>query len=535
VAKFYPPTPPVDIESSELKVWRALQSLPDEWRIFHSVRWQSIRGGKQGDGEADFLLLHRAHGLTVLEVKGGGISVAEGRWRTTNNSGSFIIKNPFEQAIYSKYALLHHLKSLRPAIVSLFVGHAVSFPDVTLDSDVGMIGPRAIVLDAKDLRSCTDAIARVVTHWNRATTLTNSELERVTALLAPTLMVRRTLRDHVDEAHQQIVSLTSQQIVVLSQLRRIRKAIVLGGAGTGKTILASEKARQLSSEGLRVLLTCFNAPLAYHLRCEFEDFQNVQVCTFHALCTEEARKKRVRLPSMPTAEWWEDQAPEILVGAAADNGTTYDCIVIDEGQDFACHWIRALLTLTERPDECAFYVFADMHQDLFCRQWQPPSEWPTFFLDLNCRSTVQVARRVDAIYSDPPQTIGAQGPEPVFFATPLATEGVSVIQRSVQRLLDDEGLRPDQIAVLSDDWNLISQLKETGVGESLFCDVGRTGIVTETIARFKGLEADAVLLALSDRIASVEDSRAALYVALSRARVILMVFGSDRARKALGW
>jgi superfamily I DNA and RNA helicase len=535
MARFYPATPPADIESSELKVWRALQLLSDEWRIFHSVRWQSIRGGKQGDGEADFLLLHKAHGLTVLEVKGGGISVIQGRWFSTNNAGSFEIKDPFEQAISSKYTLLHHLKNLRPPVTALFVGHAVAFPDVTLDTEIGMVGPRAIILDARDLRACAEAVARVVAHWNRSAAVTNSELERITALLAPTLTVKRTLRDQVHEASEQIIVLTAQQVSVLGHLRWIRKAIVFGGAGTGKTILAREKARQLSMEGLRVLLTCFNAQLARNLKSELEGHSGIRVSTFHALCNEEARKRGIPVPAKPSAEWWEQQAPEILVSAAADNGTLYDCIVVDEGQDFASHWIRALLTLTAQPLTCAFYIFADMHQDLFSRKWQPPPEWPTFMLDLNCRSTIQIARRVDAVYSDSPTTSGAQGPEPVFLKTDLASEGIAIIQQSVQRLLDEERLGPHQIAVLSDDWNLISQLRETGVAQSVFCEPGRLGIATETVARFKGLEADAIVLALSDRMVDLEDRRATLYVALSRARVILQVLGSGRTRKALGW
>lgn len=56
--------------ASERIVLEALSRLPDEWHVFHSVRWQSLRNGRQGDGEADFVLVHRQRGILVLEVKG---------------------------------------------------------------------------------------------------------------------------------------------------------------------------------------------------------------------------------------------------------------------------------------------------------------------------------------------------------------------------------------------------------------------------------------------------------------------------------
>jgi DNA replication protein DnaC len=48
----------------------------------------------------------------------------------------------------------------------------------------------------------------------------------------------------------------------MSGLKRNRRAIVYGGPGTGKTVLAVEQACRLSAEGFSVLLTCFNRPLA---------------------------------------------------------------------------------------------------------------------------------------------------------------------------------------------------------------------------------------------------------------------------------
>ena len=42
-------------EDSERRVATALRSLPDDWIVLHHVCWQEKRGGRQGDGDEDFV------------------------------------------------------------------------------------------------------------------------------------------------------------------------------------------------------------------------------------------------------------------------------------------------------------------------------------------------------------------------------------------------------------------------------------------------------------------------------------------------
>ena len=49
-------------------------------------------------------------------------------------------------------------------------------------------------------------------------------------------------------------------------LRRNRRAAISGCVGSGKTLLAVEKARRLGREGFRTLLVCLSEPPAAHLR-----------------------------------------------------------------------------------------------------------------------------------------------------------------------------------------------------------------------------------------------------------------------------
>ena len=72
---------------------------------------------------------------------------------------------------------------------------------------------------------------------------------------------------------EKIIDLTEQQNSYLDLTANQQQAVFTGGAGTGKTTLAVEKAKRLAREGNCVLFVCYNAALAAHLTEELEDLQ----------------------------------------------------------------------------------------------------------------------------------------------------------------------------------------------------------------------------------------------------------------------
>jgi nuclease-like protein/AAA domain-containing protein/UvrD-like helicase family protein len=524
------------IEPSEARVLPALKGLPPEWLVFHSVAWQSLRGRRQGDGEADFVLVHPAIGLLILEVKGGGISVVDGRWTSTNQEGIHEIKDPFLQAVASKHALLRYCANLAPQPIRCNAGHAVVFPDITIDAAISTYGPRSLILDRKDLQDCPQAIERACRYHGLSSQLKKAELDRLKRLLAPTLRIRRTLRDQIDDADHGLLELTRLQIDVLRASRTNRRLFIRGGAGTGKTVLAVQRARDQAEEGGRVLYVCYNKPLADFVSRTLADTPRVSATTFHGLCAREVRDARMPWPSEPSDEWWRDGAPANLIDAAAANASTFDSIIIDEGQDFEPSWIHAIELLLVDPQESPMYVFADSHQSLYRRNWAVPRDWPVCELDINCRNTKQIAEMVASIYGDHFRTLGVTGPTVAFLEGNLHRDGERLVQQVVGRLLEEEHLAPAQVTVLSNSGAFVSQLVMAGVvGDHVFCEIGKRGIVSETIARFKGLESDAVVLALDDDAAREGPlASAELYVGLSRARTLLYIIGSRVVATRLG-
>jgi hypothetical protein len=532
MAKIFPPEPPEHSPKSELKVRSSLSAV-DDLVVLHSVAWQSRRNGKQSDGEADFVLLVPKRGILVLEVKGGGIEIADGSWYSTGRDNiRRPIKNPFDQAKDSKYALIAYLKEMDSSFTRIPVIHGVVFPDISIDGMLGLNAPRAIVLDRNDLATPLATLERMFMYWEKAYPLSGSEIDSLVACLAPTLRVRRLLCDEIADADQALMMLTVEQAKILHLLRRIRKAAILGGAGTGKTVLAAEKARQLSESGFRTLLLCYNAPLRLHLLGALKT-SKVDVDTFHTLTVREVRRAKMKMPFEPSSAWYETEAPNLLKAAVGINGTRYDALLIDEAQDFAQEWLSSMQVLLAN-DDALLYLFADSHQDLYQRGWAIPDGLVEFELTINCRNTRPIAERVAGIFGDALEDRSIDGPDPRFIEVDRREQIASYVVRLVESLLLEERIAPSQMIVLTDAAAIVSELRTMGAAEYLFTTLEGHGIPVETIFRFKGLERDVVVLALTDKALS-EDLRVLAYVGLSRAKTGLYVLGSHAIRTAIQW
>ncbi|MEI8342885.1 MAG: nuclease-related domain-containing protein, partial [Verrucomicrobiota bacterium] len=202
---------------AELQVYRAFQELDDDWMVFYSVPWQSIRKGRQGDGEADFVLVHGRFGIFVVEVKGGSrIELRDGGWFTWSQGTPKEIKNPFEQAKESKYALLNYLSDRMADLPKgITLGHFVVFPSHQQEGDLGPDGLRSIVCDKEDLRDINSTLSKITSHWNSSkpsSHLKPSHLKTIKQSLAPTVSLKRALRYQIEDIGDELNSLTDRQI-----------------------------------------------------------------------------------------------------------------------------------------------------------------------------------------------------------------------------------------------------------------------------------------------------------------------------------
>jgi hypothetical protein len=530
----YPQRLPENVSPSERPIFTALQHLPDPWRVFHSVAWQSRRKGRQGDGEADFVLVHPSHGLIVIEAKGGSITIKDGEWFTSNKGGLYPI-DPFEQAVSSKHALVRYLRDAIPDLPRIDAGHAVWFPGVKSSGDLSAEAPDVLVLDSTDLKRPGAAINDLVNHWNLHKVIDDASIEAITQRLAPTITIRHTLADDVADVEARQVHLTEMQRRAVAGLARARRVLVFGGAGTGKTVLAEDRARRLSDDGFRVVLTCFNRPLGDALAAEFADRDLVTVGSFHHLARQWIIEAGLDFPEEVPEGFWDDPVGELLLEAFTVGDFAADAIIIDEGQDFDDSWFMALEGALDDPGEGLFLVFADPHQAIYREDWEPPIDTVEYSLDTNCRNTNQIAAVVARIYGDNLPAMGTDGPEPMFIPVE-SPKGIDKALRGVLHSLVNEGnLSTDDVVILTQR----RETKDDLVGESLaglpIEAVGNrsNGVAVETIHRYKGLEASAAIVILS-RLEKPRD-RALAYIGMSRPRAQLVIIGPQAVGDALGF
>lgn len=556
---------------------RLRAALPPEYRLYPNVAWIGRTADHRGlrDGEADLVVAHADRGFLVFEIKSGKLSRdAEGHWR---QEGRPLEVNPFEQAKTSRHQLLKRLAELpgAPPRWNPISGQAVAFPDVDLGSagvDLRLLGPDVepelifdrAKLDADHPERTKAAIDRAFELWagesGAATPPGPRGMELLDSLLATPFELTSLLRSEIDEGEREVVRLTKGQMTVLQQLRRVRRAEIRGGAGTGKTLLALEKARELARQGYRTLLVCFNQPLARMLRDEVAGTREqdlLHVSTFHQLCEDLGRKAGTLAakPEPVPPEWWSATLPEALFDAIPKIAQRYHAVVVDEGQDFEKDWLTTLDLILETPNEDVFYVFHDPAQVLY-READVVETLglQAHDLSLNCRNAQPIHDLVIRFAQGELEipALRTDGREPEIIVAETSAETIEAVRVVLHRLRQVEKVRPWEIAVLtgrrpesSDIWRQRTfgnevlwngQVDHAGRPLALRADqVPATPddvILFDSIRRFKGLERPIVILV--EISADDPKLRQHLYVGLSRARQhVIVIVSSDVARRLL--
>lgn len=539
MARMIPPTPPSFNESlGEERVFEALRTLSDEITVIYSLRW--IHPGRRrmlaeplkAQGEGDFVLFDPHRGVLVVEVKGGEVWCEGGRWLQRNRrTGAVKDVDPEKQCGETMYRIKSEVDDRVPAAKGLLFCHAVWFPDGTVDrSQLPMNYHPDMTLDAEDVSQVQAAIGRAFAFWASLYKgrggVSKGVARQVFDTLAPTLSLVPSVRQRIDETEERLVRLTDEQTRIISFLDDQAHAAIVGPAGTGKTLLAVEKARRLASSAEPVLFLCYNAALRDHL-AKHHHLPNVRYQNFHGFARE-----------VTGPDGTLDEAVDTLLEHLADDEPLpYDHLVLDEAQDFGRDWLEFLQA---RFRDGAFYAFYDPHQNI---QGELDTAWLDQIpcrlnLSRNCRNTVEVARsayRAAGLSTAP--NLGATGPRPVIHPVESTQEALKLVNRLVATARGDHGVPAHEIAVLTleslDDSSQWSVAKLGGRPTAARPDRGH--VTLSSVRRFKGLEATVVIIVDVDFLQAVDDEwRRRLYVACSRARQFVQVVVRTRESELAG-
>jgi hypothetical protein len=518
MARCYPAElEPIDGRRGEWQVWDQLRrDLPDEVTLLHGAKVPSGPDGR----EIDFLVVWPGVGVGVVEVKGGAVSCDDQDvWWSSRGGTRKKIENPMTQVETARHELHRFLEQRRSPAARARMQHLVVLPHTTVPQHFDPSEcPRSQVVDKGELPELVPRLRRLVEQGSGRAPLDAAAVQPLVELFLQELPPDGQADAVEHEARSD--QLAMQQADVLDLLSRQKRFTIIGGAGTGKTVLAVEQARRLAQEGKRVALVCYSRGLGRFLQQQAATWRRppAYVGLFHDLAIAWGA------PEGDGSDYYEEQLPRFLGEAARGRSDLFDAVVVDEAQDFGDLWWPSLMECLRDKDSGGVFVFMDEDQRVFQRRGAAPVDGEPYPLRRNFRNTKRIAQTFGSLASDVPRFHGREGTR-VRFVQCATDEAVSRADDAVDALLDV--WEPHQIALLTTKNRHpehVAQVERHGPVRYWDSYFEGEDVFYSSVSGFKGLERTCVVLAVNGFSAEAQ-AKEMLYVGLSRARSQLVVCG----------
>lgn len=535
----------------------------DNWVVLHSL---GICNHHQVvHGEVDFFVLVPQIGIFALEVKGGRVKRENGIWYYTNRYNKTDCKTygPFDQAwegLYSiRNSLRERLDGKHKHLRNIFMGIGVMFPDIAYES-VGIDEEQWQVFDCNDGNRVRDYILRVaagsikawenqygsVTPDNRPS---DDDIRYIASLLRGDFDKALSLRIQYNYAEEELVTLTENQYRCIDQLEDNPRCLIIGAAGTGKTLLAVEEVKKSVAKDEKVALFCFNRILSLWLKEYFNKMPNhlrpEYIGTIHGYMMKILldANEEIAFPDEndDRSEFYEETLPYRATAISDSKPARFDRIIVDETQDIMSDGFLKFINSCVKGglSRGRWTLFGDFHnQAIYEKNYSPEQfigllETYTSFirykLNTNCRNTKNVCNEivtVTGISDDVKYSGKTEGPSVnhIIFRNE-AEEKDKLINIIVE--LKKNAVEDGRITILSPrkrEHSVVRLLEGIQISDYVIPAVEK--ITFSTIQAFKGLENTVIILTDINSFAD----RKLMYVALSRARSGLYILESMEAR-----
>lgn len=539
---------PLDAQAARQEsVLKALaQGLPADFTVYHGLHWTRLDEQCTVLGRLQFLVVTPAGLMICILMKTGLLQGQEGRLIKRAGDGH---EDVFTQ-------LTAQLDLLRSKFTKQY-GNALNAlgmvycPDFLVPNVQGLDLEPELVVDSRD----RDALAfRVIQLANRPVVSVpaklpseQASLRQIQAFLSNELTLvpevgalalsADTLITRLSQGLPQWVSRLSAQPF------RLR---VTGTAGCGKTLLALQELQQAHARRERVLVVCYNRPLAVHLQTLVAEHQwlGAQVWNFHALCDRLLKDAGIE-PDYSQPDVF-NLLPEQVLGLPQDLRWVFDTVVVDEGQDFEQGWVAVLERLAHPASRWLW--LEDPAQNLYGKQPVDLPGWMGLTVPVNYRNPRQVLAALDQIKPlftlNSPELFNPESACPVdgwpvqWLGYEHAVDIPAVTARAVTQCLK-MGFDRSHVAVLS--WrghekSQVLRLAQLGP-HSLAHYTGQVdaqgrhvfsqgAVLAESVYRFKGQSAQAVVLTELQLEEMNDTEFRKLFVAMTRATLYLVVVAS---------
>jgi hypothetical protein len=557
------PDVPERCPNSERLVYERLgRELPDNWVVLHSLGLPGHE--KKIWGEADMIVLSTL-GVFALEVKGGKVACADGVWTFSGDFKSYSKReSPWTQASGAMNAVKDRLHTAAGSFKDVLFGFGVIMPYTTFTTTGAEIVPE-VLLDKRQFRdTLSHFVSAIQRYWNEVYLekrgkayrgLRLDEILLARQILRPDLETALSLGGYLTGVESRLIHLSNEQIRASRRLAANPRTVVRGAAGTGKSVIALDRARQLAADGKRVLMLCFNQLLAAHVRdgltAQPGDLKP-EVRHIHALY----RELIVNAGLLPLLEaedpnhhdFFPKRFPELATEALCENASEqWDVLIVDEAQDLLTpeHLDAMDLLVRGGLNRGQWHLFLDPLQNIYGVETQEMvdmrlSDGAPAFDDLfeNCRNTRQVAVQASIVSGIDLAVSGApDGPQCHVHYYSSREDSVAQLEAIVRELIANDVPARD-IAILSTrrhENSLLAEKQELAgrrlADPSNMAALRDGSLLFTTMHAFKGLERQVVIAI--DLAEIGEDWCAMLhYAGLSRARGLLHVLLPTTARRA---
>ena len=278
------------------------------------------------------------------------------------------------------------------------------------------------------------------------------EFEALRAGLAPAVCfevrARRGTADHNREERRKLQIMLDGEQMGAAQMPIEDVLLLSGPPGSGKTLVLAGRARYLATAHpeWRVVMLCFNNALLPYLRQLVAGYRNVEVATFGKFSNGEGHRFSLQNDA--------GEAENLARARRKGIRQTVDALLIDEAQDFRDAWVSFALDAL-RPGRGGAVIAGDDRQALYenspVARALAGRRIDTLRLEQPYRSTQQILKvaSIGQPEHDPLDWADAPDGEPVHLIYAGSwDEQADAAAWEVRRLIDDQGRRPEDIAVL---------------------------------------------------------------------------------------
>lgn len=569
MARMIPPACAAKTPAGERELFDRLRSDPatSGWVVFHSLDIKKHQS--KIEGELDMVVLVPGLGILCIEVKGCTVLRQDGKWIYPYETS---LEGPFKQASTAMHSLRKYLVSRDCSLSRLLFFSAAIFTRVPFDEQSPEWHPWQFINSRQFIRqpisvnishileSAHQHVASRVgrnSWYNDVDSRPNEgQVRRIVSLLRDDFEYAVSPRGDLERVEQLINQFTEEQFDALDLLEENDRVVFKGPAGTGKTFLAMEASKRALAKGKSVLFLCYNSLLGDWLKSQTFGYSNnpkaFQCRTFHSLLLEISGEKPAKGANR---EYWRKALPERTLERLLDDElpwTAYDMLVIDEAQDLLeAEYLDVFDLLLKGGLAGGSWVFlgdferqaiymseggGGAQQALETLSERSPSH-VNFSLRINCRNAEPIAETLAITSGLAPgykrvlHDIEGSEVDPLFYSSEADQE-----KHLANAICDlKEIFKPGEIMVLSmrnDENSCAGNASSNSSGARLApirqVQDGQT-IPFSSIHAFKGLEAPAVIITDIENL-SEEQSRALLYIGMSRARVRLFMLIHESCR-----